>query len=306
MSTERSGHSVAVAIALALAVLVGVVAIASIWANEQLLDTGSWVSVSNRLLKSHEVRHRVADFLGEELVTDTEAQLKAAGGDEIAERVMPPLRAQSTELAERVMKTRRFRVVWRDANRAGHRTLLRALDEKGAGGAAVVVDLTPALRQIAGELGEAGPARELGVSNLAALVEPGAARIKVLEGAELNQARDAVRVVRKLTLPTVIALIALYALALVLGRRRLPRTLLAVGVAFVATGVLALLARSIAGHRIVDGLLGAHADREAADAAWGIATSKISDLATVAIGAGVIVILLLGALAVARRAAEAR
>jgi hypothetical protein len=307
VSSERSGHPVAIGVVLVLAVVVGVIAITSIWANQQLLDTGSWVSVSNRLLKNSEVRHRVATFLGEELVADTEAQLLAAGQGETAERVMGPLRAQSTSLAEEVMKTKRFRVVWREANRAGHRALLRVLDEKGgAGGEAVVVDLTPALRQLAGALGEDSLARELGAANLAAQVEPGAARIKVLEGEELNQAQDVVRVVRHLTLPAVIALILLYGFALLLGRRRLPRTLLAVGVAFIATGLLALLARSLAGHQIVDRLLGGEADREAADAAWGIATSKVSDLATVAIGAGVIVVLLLGALAVARRAAEAR
>jgi hypothetical protein len=113
VSSERSGHPVAIGVALVLAVVVGVIAIASIWANQQLLDTGSWVSVSNRLLKNHEVRHRVAAFLGEELVAETEAQLLAAGQDETAELVMGPLRAQSTALAEEVMRTRRFRVVWR-------------------------------------------------------------------------------------------------------------------------------------------------------------------------------------------------
>jgi hypothetical protein len=307
MSSERGGHPFALALVLVLAVLVGVVAIASIWANRQLLDTGSWVSVSNRLLENREVRHRVATFLGEELVADTEAQLEAAGRGEVAERVMPPLRAQSTELAERVMRTRRFRVIWGEANWAGHRALLRVLDEEGvAGNGAVVVDLTPALRQLAGVLGEEGLARELGVSDLAAQVEPGAARLKVLEAEELGQAQDVVRVVRHLTVPAMIALILLYALALFLGRDRLSRAFLGVGIALVATGALALLARTLAGHEIVDRLLTRGADREAAEAAWGIATSKIVDLATVAIGAGVIVVLLVGAVGVARRASVAR
>jgi len=53
------------AVALVIAVLAGVLAIFAIWANQQLLDTGSWSSVSRELLKSKEVRHRVAAFLGE-------------------------------------------------------------------------------------------------------------------------------------------------------------------------------------------------------------------------------------------------
>jgi hypothetical protein len=169
---------------------------------------------------------------------------------------------------------------------------MRALDEEGGagnGGGAVVVDLTPALRQIADELGREGLAEELGVPNLSALVEPGAARIRVLEGEELEQAQDVVRVVRHLTLPAVIAALLLYGVALLLGRRRLSRTLLGVGIALAATGVLALLARAIAGHRIVDQLLGHEADRQAADAAWGIATSTITHLAVGAIVLGAIV-----------------
>jgi hypothetical protein len=302
-SPQRSSHPFAIAAVLFLAVFVGLVAIASIWANRELLDTGSWVSVSGRLLESRDVRHRVAAFLGEELVEETETQLDAAGQQEVAERVMPRLRRQQTELAERVMATPRFQVIWRGANRVGHRALLRVLDEEGTtgSGGAVVVNLTPALRRLADVLGEEGLARELGVPNLGALVEPGAARIEVLEAEELNVAQDVVRVVRHLTVPAVIAVLLLYAAALLLGRRRLSRSFLGVGIALAATGALALLARALAGHEVVDQLLTRHADREAAEAAWRIATSTIADLAGWAIGLGAVIVLLVGALALARK-----
>jgi hypothetical protein len=143
-------------------------------------------------------------------------------------------------------------------------------------------------------------ARQLGVTGLAGLVEPGAARIKVLEARELNEAQDAVRVVRHLTLPAVLVTLALYVLALFLGRRRLLRTFLGLGLALAATGGLALLARAIAGGEIVDELIGGHADREAAEAAWRIATSKIADLAGIAIGLGAAIVLLVAAVAVFR------
>jgi hypothetical protein len=52
VSAEPSNHPVAIVVALVLAVLVGVVAIASIWANQQLLSTGSWVPVSGRRKRS--------------------------------------------------------------------------------------------------------------------------------------------------------------------------------------------------------------------------------------------------------------
>lgn len=307
MRDERS-HPVAIVVLLVLAALSGAVAIGSIWANQQLLSTNSWVSVSGRLLESKDVRHRVAQFLGEELVSNTEAQLNAAGQEEAAAVVVPRLRAEQTQLAERVMRTKRFKAIWRHANRAGHQALVRVLDEEGdaAEKGAVVVNLTPALRQLAGVLEEEGLAEELGVADLAGLVEPGAARIKVLEAAELQRAQDAVRVIRNLTAPAVIVTLALYCLVMILGRRRLGRTLVGVGLAFAATGAVALLARALAGRAIVDDLLGADRDREAAEAAWRIATSKIADLAGIAIGLGAVVVLLVAAVAIFRKAAEQR
>ena len=69
---------------------------------------------------------------------------------------------------------------------------------------------------------------------------------------------------------------------------------------------LALLARALAGHAIVDQLVSDDTDREAADAAWRIATSKIADLAGIAIGLGAVIVLLLGAIAVFRVATAQR
>jgi hypothetical protein len=310
MSYERSNHPVAIVVVLVFAVLAGTVAIASIWANQQLLSTGSWVSVSSRLLESKDVRHRVAEFLGEELTAGTEAQLDAAGQEGAAALVGARLRARQTELAEGVMKTKQFKALWTNANRVGHGALLRVLDEEAGAGEQVVINLTPALRQLAVVLEEEGLAEELGVADLAGFVEPGAARIKVLEAQEVNAAQDAVRVVRHLTAPAIIAALVLYGVALFLGRRRLSRTFLGIGLAFAATGALALLLRSFAGARIIDNLISENTDREAADAAWRIATSKISDLAGIAIGLGAVVVLLVGAVAVLRvmmrNTAEAR
>jgi hypothetical protein len=293
-SGQRSSHPFAVAVVLVAAALAGAVAIGAIWANRQLLDTGSWVSVSGRMLESREVRHRVAVFLGEELVAETESQLGAAGQDEVAAEVVPRLRQRGTQLAEGAMRTPQFRAVWLQANRIGHRALLRVLDEEDArreGGGRVVIDLTPALRELAESIGDDEPFASLGVGNLGSLVEPGAARVEVLEAEELEGAQDVVRTIRDLPGPATIATLALLAIAVLLGRARLRRTLLGVGLSLAAAGAIALLARAIAGHEIVDRLLTRGADREAAEAAWRIATSTIVDLSTAAIGIGALIVL---------------
>jgi hypothetical protein len=285
MSRPRSSHPFAVTTLLVLATLVGAVAIGAIWANRQLLDTGTWVSTSGRMLQSAEVRHRVASFLAEELIDQAETQLGDAGETEVAEKVLPQLRQRAPALARAALRSPQFRVVWLQANRIGHRALIRVLDEEGVtrkGGGRVVIDLTPALRDLANSLGR---------GQLGSFVEPGAARIEVLEADELERAQDVVRAIRHIPVPATIAACVLFALALLLGRARLRRTVGGVGLSLVAAGVLALLARAIAGRQIVDALLSREADREAAEAAWGIATSMIVDLSAAAIGLGALLVL---------------
>ena len=308
MSHEPKSHPVAIVVLLCFAVLAGTVAIGSIWANQQLLSTSSWVSVSGHLLESKSVRHRVAEFLGEELADQTESRMDAAGGGEIVEQVMPKLRANGTRLAEQAMGTKQFKAIWLTANRAGHKALLRVLDEEGNGAEeeAVVVNLTPALRQLADLVEKEGAAEGFWVTNLAGVVPPGAGRITILEAQELNRAQDVVRVIRDLTAPAVIVTLALYALVLFLGWRRIGRTLVGVGLALAATGGLALLVRSVAGSQIVDQLIVGGRDQGAADAAWRIATSKIADLAGIAIGLGAVIVLLVAAVAVFRVATAQR
>ena len=285
MSRQRSSHPFAVTVVLALAAVVGAFAIAAIWANQQLLDTRSWVAISGRMLDSPDVRHQVAAFLAEELIEEAEGRLDAAGEDEIAAEVLPPLRRRGPALAERVIASPPFRVVWMRANRSAHRALLRVLDEEAADGA-VVVNLTPALRELADSLSDTELAESLEVGDLGALIEPGSARIEVLEADELDQAQDAVRAIRSLPVPATIATLVLLALALLLGRAALARTVVGVGLSLAAAGGLALLARLLAGQEVVDALLAGDADREAAEAAWRIATSTVVDLAVGAICLG--------------------
>jgi len=166
------------------------------------------------------------------------------------------------------------------------------LDEEGANrnGGRVVINLTPALRDLANSLSRTDLAESIGAGGLGSLVEPGAARIEVLEAEELEQAQDVVRAIRHIPVPATIAVAVLFALALLLGRARLRRTILGVGLSLAAAGALALVARAIAGHEIVDALLSRDADREAAEAAWRIATSTIVDLSAAAIGLGGLVV----------------
>jgi multisubunit Na+/H+ antiporter MnhC subunit len=257
--------------------LVAVIAIFSIWANQQLLDTDGRVSASAKALESTVVRHRVEDFIADEVV-------HLAGGPTRSQAAIPPalrgrLRDGARKLSDQVLASARFRVIWQRANRIAHRAVVRVLEEKGRdhGEGRVSIDLTPAVRDAVGSVGG---------EELRSLVRPGSAEIEVLEAHELEDARDAVRVVRHLPVPATVVAILLWALALFLGRARPWRTLAGVGLSLVLAGVLALIVRAVAGHEIVDRLLTHSADRAAAEAAWHILTSLIVDLSVGAIVLG--------------------
>jgi hypothetical protein len=266
-----------------IATLVGVVGIGGIWANRQLLDTGSWVSTSDRMLHNQEIRHRVAKFLAAELVAHVRDQVQSAGS-ELSGEEEGQLEAQVPALAERALATHRIDVIWRQANRVAHESLLGILNEEpGSAGQKVVLNLDPALRYLAGEL-KYGELQ-------ASAPPPGAGRIEVVREGELETAQTVVGVIRNVPLIAALVLVVLYALTLALASR-LWRGFAGIGLSLIAIGALALIVRSIAGNQIVDALVGDRSVRAAADAAWGVATSTVVTWSVWAIVIGAVVALI--------------
>ncbi len=97
-------------------------------------------------------------------------------------------------------------------------------------------------------------------------IPPKAARIELLRSDELGLAQDAVNVLRVLDLALPALALALFALAIYLPRGWRREAVRACGIAFVAVGILVLVARSIAGGIVVDTLAKTDAVRPAADA----------------------------------------
>jgi hypothetical protein len=276
---RRDGRAVTVVAVVVLAALVGVIAIISIWANRQLLDTGSWVSSSGKALENRVVRDRVGDFLADAVTGLAGEGSSGPGRGGLPVGVRRQLRDEAKKLTGRVLTSAQFRAVWLRANQIAHRALVRILEEKGSsqGGGRLAIDLTPAVRDAVGSLGG---------KELRSLIKPNTATIEVIEPHQLQTARRVVRVMRRVPIPAMVAFVLLVALALFLGRAWPWRTLGYVGLGVLAAGVISLIVRVIAGHEIIDTLLSHATDRAAAEAAWGIVTSLIVDLSVAAIGLG--------------------
>jgi hypothetical protein len=275
-----------------LGAVLAFLAIFAIWANRQALDTDNWTETSSELLADEAVRTQLSAFLVDQLYENVDVQGEL-------EEVLPP-RAQVLagpaagglkELAQRGAFELLGRPVpqqlWEAANRRAHERLLDVLEDRGeivsTADGAVALDLRALLGATADRVGVGGRAQ-------AALPE-GAAQITIVESDELELAQDLVRLLRTLAWLLVALALICFALALALGRGRRRELLRASGIAFVAAGVGALLARSVAGGTVVDALAATEAVRPAAEAAWRISTSLLREAAAATIAYGVVIVL---------------
>jgi hypothetical protein len=280
--------------ALALIVLGGILtfaAIFSIWINRQALNTDNWVDTSNRLLADEDVRHRLSEYLTEQLFTkvDLGEELQAALPPRLAPLARPAagaLEGAAPRVAERIIASAPFETIWESSNRAAHEALLRILNgETGpvaAQGDKVVLELRPAVKR----LGE-----RFGVGLAGERIPPGAGSITILEGGELKAAQDIAKAVRRLPIVLTLLAVACFAGAVFLARPRRRQALRAVGFAFAAAGLLALALRGIAGSAVVDELTRVSSAEPAIEAAWDIATSLLVTVAASAIAFGVLLVI---------------
>lgn len=287
-----SGHPRWVTALLILATIVTLLAVFSIWANRQALNTDEWVNTSSRLLANEQVDEHLSAFIAEQVFAqvDVEAKLEEALPAKLAPLAAAAaggLQGLAPQAAERVLESPHTQELWSAANRRAHEALLRVLDGGGENisteNGNVVLDLRPLVEQV----GE-----RVGASELGAKLPADAGHITILKSDELSTAQKIVKLVRRLPIVLTLLAFVLYGLAIFLagpGRRR--RTLRSVGVGFVVAGVVALVLRSLGGSYVVDGLVKADSVRPAAAAVWGIGTSLLVEVASSTIAFGVLVFL---------------
>jgi hypothetical protein len=291
-SAARAGHPRLTAVLIGFATLFAVLAIFSIWANRQALNTDNWVSTSDRILQNEEVQSRLSAYLASELFAnvDVQAELAKALPPELSGLAGPAaggLSQLAPKVAERALASAKVQSLWSSANRAAHETLLELLDG-GSGaisteGGAVTLDLHALLTQVGTQLGVGGA--------IASKVPPSAGELTILLSDQISTAQSAAQAIRDLPFVLTLLALVLYALAIWLAGPRRRQALRSAGLGFVVAGVLALVLRSIAGEMLINSLVANEAAKPAAEAVWGIATSLLATVAASAIAFGVLVFL---------------
>lgn len=290
---ERKGHP---RIALALVVigsLITFIAIFSIWANRQALNTDNWVNTSGRLLASKKVDEGLSNYLAQQIDenVDVKGELEAA----LPERLKPLAAAAAggieqltPQIAERALQSPKVQALWADANRAAHKRLLEVLDGGGSTvsteNGEVTLDLSSLVKEIGSELGVGG--------GLAEKLPEGVGKLTILKSDQLSAAQEGAHIVRELPIILTLLALILFGVAIwIAGTERRRRTLRAVGFGFIVAGLLVLILRSIGGNVLVNAVVANPTAKPAVHEVWGIATSLLATIAASALAFGILVVI---------------
>ena len=281
----------------ALATILLFVSSLTVWSKRQLLDDDAWAHSSAQLLANDEVRGAIAQKLSDALFqrVDVEAQLRArlpAQRKGTAAVLAAALKNTVVPTAaDRLLQRPRVQALWENANKRAHAAVLRVLEGKELGkngnistaNGEVTLDLRPAIMRLATRLGLE--------DKLKANTDPNAGQLVIMKSSQLKAAQTAVKILNALSSLLLIAVFALFALAIYLAQGRRRVLLGATGASLAFVGLVIASLRHFLGGAIVDSLVKTAANKHPVSVIWAIETSVLRDIAIVLVVYGALVLL---------------
>ena len=259
--------------------VLAIIGIFAIWANRQVFSPDNWANTSTKLLQNEQIRDATSNYLVEQLYAhvDVEEEIKKRLPKEVRPLAGPAaglVRTGATEVAKRALATARVQEAWKAANRAADQTLVNIV-EGGKGPVAinngvVSLDLATVLTNIT---------NRLGLPEVASKLPANVAHLTVLKSKQIKAVQDIGKILKGLALLFTILVPVLYAVAIFLAKGYRRRTLMNVGFAAVAAGVIVFLLRTVVVNQVADSLVKTESVKPAAHAALSIATSILSEVA---------------------------
>lgn len=292
----RAHHKLGLAI-IAVASILCLLGIFAVWANRQLLNTDNWTETSSELIANDAIRTQISTFLVDELYTNVDVKaeleqvfeqvLRPTGASALAGPAAGGLRTLAERGVETLLQRPRPQQVWENANRRAHQRLLSIVEGDGGdalstSGGEVTLDLSALLSQTQANLGVGGRVQEK--------LPESAAQIVLFKSTQLEEAQDAVKLLKTLAIVFVLLALALFALAVFLARGWRREALRACGIGLLFAGAVGLVARALAGDAVVGALATTESVRPAAEAAWSIGTSLLKEVATATLIYGVVIV----------------
>jgi hypothetical protein len=282
---------------LGLATILLFVSSLTVWSKRQLLDNDAWANSSAQLLANDQVRAAIAQKLSDALFqrVDVDAQLRerlpaqrkgtaAALAAALQNTVVPAA-------ADRLLQRPRVQTLWENLNKRAHAGVVKVLEGEDLGkngnistvNGEVTLDLRPAITRLATRLGLE--------DKLKANADPNAGQLVIMKSSQLDAAQTAVKILKALSSLLLIAVVALYALAIYLARGRRRLLLGATGASLVFVGLVIASLRRFLGGAIVDSLVKTEANKQPVRVIWSLETSVMRDIAIILVVYGALVLL---------------
>jgi hypothetical protein len=282
-TSQRQHRKLGLAL-IVIASIITFLAVFSIWANRQLLETDNWVETSGELLEDEEIRTQLSNFMVDTIYANVDVQGELA--QTLPPRLQPlagpaagALRTLLDRLANEALQRPRVQEAWESINRTASEKLITVVEEDSD--EPVTIDLGTIVEGVGAQAG----------LNIADKLPPDAGQIEIIPAEDLSTARKLVDLLEKLAIWLTVLALILFAVAIYLARGWRRQALRAVGFAFIAVGIAIAAARGFAGNYVVDTLASTDAVKPAVENTYEIGTSLLSDGAGAMVFYGIVIVL---------------
>jgi hypothetical protein len=290
-----------------VAILLALVGMLAFYVAHTALDEAGFETVSRNMIENDAIRTQVANTAVDRLYANVDVEAAIAERLPPAQKGLAPVlaglsRSGADQAAVAALERPRVQTAWVEATTATQRQFVRLLDDKSefvqTDGGKVVLDLRPIMI----ELGD----KVVVIGRLAEKLPDSAGKITVVEESQLETAQTITRILRAVAnwMWLVALAVAVLAIWLARGRRRVELRALAIGVLVV--GLLMLAVRRVAGDYLVGQLAKDDSVKPAVRDAWSILTQVLADRAWVWITLGVVTLVGVWFVGETGRAAQAR
>ena len=281
--SSRQHRKLGVAL-IVVGALIAFLAVFSIWANRQLLETDNWVKTSSELLEDEEIRTQLSNFMVDTLYAnvDIQGELQQALPPRLQPLAAPAagaIRQLIDQLANEALQRPRVQQAWETINRAAHEKLITVVEDDT--GEPVTLDLGTIVEEVGSQAG----------LNVAGKLPPDAGQIEVIPADDLSGARQVVNLLKKLAVWLTLLALILFGVAIYLARGWRREALRAVGFAFIVVGIAIAAVRGLAGSYVVEALAPTAAVEPAVQDTWDIGTSLLSGGAGAMVFYGIVIVL---------------
>jgi hypothetical protein len=278
-----------------LVVLASVIALVSIlttWVNRQMLDNSAWNRATTQVIEDPQVQASIATYTVDQLYENINVAQALANRlpptlQPLAPTLAGALQQPATRAVTGALTRPRIQQLFIQVSAIAHQKLVNVLENKtGYGISTGNGDVTLNLHQFVVEIGT-----ELGIPQDALAKLPNkAGTITLMRSDQLSAAQAGIQAVRVLSVWLLVAVLALYGIAIWLARGARRATLRNAGVGFALVGLLVLVLRRLLGNYITTSLA-SPGYQPATHRLWLIGTSILGQIGAAALLYGAIAVL---------------